>query len=90
MYTSPEGSVTELTGIATLDRFRGRGIATALTAYMTHSAFTQGCDLVFLTTANPIARRAYERAGFQPVGMVLTYVANRRQGADSEREVISR
>lgn len=90
MYTPPYGGVTELAGIATLDRFRGLGIATALTAYMTQSALTQGCDLVFLTTSNPIARRAYERAGFQPVGMVLTYVANRRQGAGSEREVISR
>jgi ribosomal protein S18 acetylase RimI-like enzyme len=90
MYTPPYEGVTELTGIATLDRFRGRGIATALTAYMAQSAFTQSCDLVFLTTANPIARRAYERAGFQQAGMVLTYLASRRQGADSEREVISR
>lgn len=90
MYTPPDGGVTELAGIATLDRFRGRGIATALTAYMTQSAFTQGCDLVFLATANPIARRAFERAGFQPVGMVLTYVAHRRQRAASEHEVVSR
>ena len=90
MSTPPYGGVTELTGIATLERFRGRGIATALTAYMTQSAFTQGCNLVFLTTANPIARRAYERAGFQPVGMVLTYEANRHQGVDAEREVVSR
>ncbi len=90
MYTPPYGRVTELAGIATLDRFRGRGIATALTAYMTQSAFTQGCDLVFLATSNPIARRAYERAGFQPVGMVLTYVANRRQRAASEQEVVLR
>jgi predicted GNAT family acetyltransferase len=83
MYTPPDEGVTELTGIATLERFRGRGVATALTAYMTHSAFTQGCDLVFLTTSNPIVRRAYERAGFLSAGVVLTYVANRRQGADS-------
>ena len=90
MYTPPYGGVTELAGITTLDRFRGRGIATALTAYMTQSAFTQNCDLVFLTTSNPIARRAYERAGFQPAGMVLTYVASHGQGAASEREIMSR
>lgn len=43
---------------------------------MASSAFAQGCDLVFLWTANPVARRAYEHAGFQPVGEVLTYVAS--------------
>ena len=67
--------VTELAGIATLEQYRGKGIAAALTAHMASSAFAQGCDLVVLTTSNPAARRAYEHAGFRPVGDVLTYVA---------------
>lgn len=76
MYTAPVAGVTELLGIATLEQYRGQGIAAALTAHMASSAFAQGCDIVFLWTANPAARRAYEHAGFQPVGEVLTYVAS--------------
>ncbi len=76
MYTAPMAGVTELAGIATLEQYRGQGIASALTAHMASAAFAQGCDLVFLWTANPAARRAYEHAGFQPAGDVLTYVAS--------------
>jgi predicted GNAT family acetyltransferase len=43
---------------------------------MAEVALACGCDLVFLKTANPAARRAYERAGFQPLSTVLTYVAS--------------
>jgi ribosomal protein S18 acetylase RimI-like enzyme len=75
MYTTPMAGVTELAGIATLEQYRGRGIAAALTAHMASSAFTLGCDLVFLATANPAARRVYEHARFRPTGDVLTYVA---------------
>ena len=74
MYTAPMAGVVELAGIATLEQYRGRGIAAALTAHLASVAFAQGCDLAFLWTANPAARRAYEHAGFQPVGDVLTYV----------------
>jgi predicted GNAT family acetyltransferase len=42
---------------------------------MAEAAIEHGCDLVFLKTTNPAARRAYERVGFQPLGAVLTYVA---------------
>ena len=76
MFTSPRAGVTELMGIATLEQYRGRGIAAALTAYMASAAFTQGCDLVFLTAVSAAARRAYERAGFHPMGDELTYVAS--------------
>jgi GNAT superfamily N-acetyltransferase len=76
MYTAPHGSVTQLVGIATLEVFRGRGLAGALTARMAETALECGCDLVFLKTANPVARRAYERAGFEPMSAVLTYVAS--------------
>ncbi|HEU0028872.1 MAG TPA: GNAT family N-acetyltransferase [Ktedonobacterales bacterium] len=74
MYTTPLAGVTELVGITTLEQYRGRGIAAALTAHMASAAFAQGCDLAFLTTANLAARRAYEHAGFQLAGDVVTYV----------------
>jgi GNAT superfamily N-acetyltransferase len=75
MYTAPHLGVTQLMGITTLEAFRGQGLAGALTARMTATALKCGCDLVFLTTDNPAARRAYELVGFQPLGAVLTYVA---------------
>jgi GNAT superfamily N-acetyltransferase len=75
MYTAPQGGVTQLVGIATLEALRGQGLAGALTARMAETALERGCDLVFLKTGNPAARRAYERAGFEPKSAVLTYVA---------------
>lgn len=88
MYTTPLAGVTELVGITTLEQYRGRGIAAALTAHMASAAFAQGCNLAFLTTANPAARRAYEHAGFQLAGDMVTYVAmasGALQGAADER-----
>ncbi len=75
MYVPPQAGVTELVGVATLEAFRGRGIAAALTAHMTQAAFANGCDLVYLATTNPVAERAYRRVGFQPIGEELIYVA---------------
>jgi GNAT superfamily N-acetyltransferase len=80
MYIDPQDGVTELTGIATLEAFRGRGVAGALASYMVQTALEHGCDLIFLRTTSPAARRAYERAGFQPLGSVLTYVAGGSDG----------
>lgn len=74
MYTDPDGGITELMGIATLEAFRGRGIAAALTAHMAQAAFSTGCALVFLTTTNPTAQRVYQRTGFAPIGALVTYV----------------
>ena len=76
MYIEPREGVTELAGIATLEPFRGQGIAAALTTSMTQVAFANGCDLVYLTTTNPVAARVYARVGFQPIGDELTYVAS--------------
>jgi hypothetical protein len=75
MYTTPMAGVTELAGIPTLEQYQGGEIAAVLTAHMASSAFTQGCDLAFLTTANPAARRAFAHAGFRPTRDVLIYVA---------------
>lgn len=73
MYTDPASGTAELVGIATLESFRGRGIAAALAAYMAQAAFASGCDLVYLTTTNPTAMRVYQRIGFARVGDLLTY-----------------
>src|SRR5258708_10591932 len=66
MFTEIHEGLTELVGITTLEPFRRRGIAAALTAYMTQTAFQQGATLVFLIAASEQAGRVYERVGFRP------------------------
>jgi ribosomal protein S18 acetylase RimI-like enzyme len=73
MFTDISEGVTELVGIATLETFRRRGIATALTAYMTQTAFRRGATLVFLLAANEQASRVYERVGFRIQAMLSVY-----------------
>lgn len=75
MYNPPHAGVTELVGITTLQRFRGRGVAAALTAYAARAAFAHGAELVFLTTDNPVARRVYRRLGFRALATLVTYQA---------------
>ena len=73
MFTDIHEEMTELVGIATLEAFRRRGIATALTAFMTQTAFSQGATLVFLIAANEQAGRVYERVGFRPQATFVVY-----------------
>lgn len=73
MFTTPQAGVTELAGITTLPPFRRRGIAAALTAAMARAAFDSGLDLVFLGAHEAATVRVYERVGFQPCSVLLTY-----------------
>lgn len=73
MFTDIHEDMTELVGIATLEAFRRQGIATALTAFMTQTAFRQGAPLVFLIAANEQAERVYERVGFRPQATFVVY-----------------
>jgi predicted GNAT family acetyltransferase len=75
MFHAPVNGVTELLGIATLEPFRGRGFAAALTAHMTHTAFAHDCDLVFLRPDDERAARVYARVGFQRATVVRAYSA---------------
>ncbi|WP_169460861.1 GNAT family N-acetyltransferase [Ktedonobacter racemifer] len=73
MFTEIYEGLTEHVGITTLEPFRRRGIAAALTAYMTLRAFQQGATLVFLIAANARAGRVYERVGFRPHATRVVY-----------------
>jgi ribosomal protein S18 acetylase RimI-like enzyme len=73
MYHTPLDGVTQFSGIATLEPYRQRGIAAALTTVMIETAFAAGVDFVYLAAANAPARRVYERLGFQSAGMLLVY-----------------
>jgi predicted GNAT family acetyltransferase len=60
-------------GIATVDTFRRRGIASYLSAYAARIAFERGVELTYVSTDNPVARRVYERLGFRPYAGLLSY-----------------
>jgi ribosomal protein S18 acetylase RimI-like enzyme len=74
MYTTPFDGVTEVTGLATLEPFRRRGIATGLTALAVQRAMAQGAELVCLTAADERAGRVYERVGFVGCATMLAYL----------------
>jgi predicted GNAT family acetyltransferase len=72
-FTVPLDGFTELVGIATLPAYRRRGIASALTAAATETAFARGVRVAFLSAEDEHAGRVYERVGFRPFATALTY-----------------
>jgi ribosomal protein S18 acetylase RimI-like enzyme len=73
VFTAPEDGLTELAGIGTLEPFRRRGIAAALTGALAAEAFSRGVETAFLTPGDDDTRRVYERAGFSARSVVLAY-----------------
>ena len=73
VFTQPIAGVCEVAGIATRAAFRRRGIATALTAFATRTAFDLGVQTACLTAADERAGRVYERVGFAPFSIMLAY-----------------
>ncbi|WIY04777.1 GNAT family N-acetyltransferase [Amycolatopsis mongoliensis] len=59
---------TEIAGIGVLDPHRGRGLAAALTAFLTGDAYAQGAHTAFLTPGDLGIGRIYARVGYQPAG----------------------
>jgi GNAT superfamily N-acetyltransferase len=57
------GGVGELAAVGVLAAFRGRGIASALSAHLARAAHAQGISLVFLE-AEPAEEQIYRRTGF--------------------------
>ncbi|MFC3453607.1 GNAT family N-acetyltransferase [Amycolatopsis speibonae] len=58
---------SEIAGIGVLEEFRGRGIAAAMTEYLTREAHARGGESVFLTPGAGQAERVYGRVGFKTV-----------------------
>lgn len=63
--------VAELAAVATDGEHRGRGIATALSHYLTALALDSGADLVWLEPEGAAEQRMYERVGYRMVGAKL-------------------
>jgi GNAT superfamily N-acetyltransferase len=74
VVTAPFDGVAEVAGLATLEPFRRRGIATALTALAVRRALEQGVEVVCLTAADERAGRVYERVGFVAHATMLAYI----------------
>ncbi|MCZ2805697.1 GNAT family N-acetyltransferase [Modestobacter sp. VKM Ac-2983] len=69
--------ISEVVGVATLPRFRGRGLGAGLTSALVEHA-RQTADLVFLSAGDDDVARVYERAGFARVA--TSCVAERPPG----------
>ena len=68
------GWLTEWMGVATLEAYRGRGLAMALTRTAVQAAFDGGVSAVCLTAEDERAGRVYERAGFRPAATALSWI----------------
>ena len=66
--------VSEIGGVAVLERFRRRGIAAALTSAAAAEAFAEGAELCFLTPGDEGAERVYARAGFARAGTTMVHM----------------
>ena len=73
-FGAPYDGISEIVGIATRAHFRRRGIASALTALATQTAFDRGVEIACLTAGDERAGRVYERIGYQPTATTLFYI----------------
>lgn len=60
------------------ERLRGQGMAGRLLALAEEEARSRGCIGAYIDTINPVARRAYERAGYSVFGRIENFA----QGQD--------
>jgi len=74
--TRAVGGVAELAAVAVAASHRRRGIAAAVSAFVTAAAHDRGADLVWLEAAGPAEQRVYERVGYHRVGEKL-YLSRR-------------
>ena len=65
---SPRGSVTEITGVATLSSYRRRGIASAVTTCLIADARERGMRTIFLSADSEQVAHIYAGIGFHRIG----------------------
>jgi predicted GNAT family acetyltransferase len=59
--------------VGTLEAFRRRGLATAVSAQLVHDALARGCQTASLQSTHA-AERIYASIGFRDLGRILEYV----------------
>ncbi len=73
LINRPHDGLTELAGVATLEAYRRRGVATAVCVAAAAHAFDSGVEAVCLSAGDEGSTRVYERAGFSVVATMLAY-----------------
>ena len=71
LFPTAYDGVTEIAAIGVLERFRRRGLAAAMTTWLTELAFQRGIDLPFLTPGHAAEERIYARCGYRRCCEVL-------------------
>jgi predicted GNAT family acetyltransferase len=64
-------------GVATVERWRRRGLAGAVTAAAAREAFAAGAELCVISPGGEEAQRVYERAGFRRMATMLHWSDDR-------------
>jgi ribosomal protein S18 acetylase RimI-like enzyme len=70
-WTPVIDGASEVGGVATVERFRRRGLAGAVTAAAARAAFAAGARLCILSPGGDEAQRVYARAGFRGAATML-------------------
>jgi GNAT superfamily N-acetyltransferase len=70
LYSSPQECVTEIAAVGVLEEFRGRGIASQVTASLAQAALARGLQ-PFLMAASEREACLYQRLGFVVCGTML-------------------
>ena len=70
---SPIDGLAEVSGVATIEEFRRKGIGAAITGAALRAALDAGVESVVLSAADAKAGRVYESVGFQGIGSTLFY-----------------
>ena len=68
LWTEIVDGTTEVAGIAVLEAYRHRGIAAAITAWLTREAHARGAHTAFLTPGDDGIGTVYARVGYRPAG----------------------
>ena len=76
-WTAVIGGVSEVAGVATVERWRRRGLAGAVTAAAAREAFRAGAELCVISPGGDEAQRVYERAGFRRSATMLHWSDDR-------------
>jgi GNAT superfamily N-acetyltransferase len=68
---APSDGVSEVAGIAVVERFRRRGLGAAISAGIAGRLFERGVTIAWLEASGDDSWRVYERVGFAPAGRRL-------------------
>ena len=68
--------IAEVSGVATIEAFRRKGIGAAITGAAVKAALDAGVSSIVLSAADAKAGRVYEAVGFRGFGSTMFYRKN--------------